>query len=98
MHYRQCWSKSITVKWMLLAMTLSHQVIQHLFRELGITAEWTCSDNGRMVVFVTGLAQIGNAHQCSRPDGSTQPCVTLLLTGCGVGSIRPREQGRCRSC
>ena len=47
------------------ALTLSHQVTQHLFRKLDITAEWTGFDDGRAIVCVTGLAQIGNAHQYS---------------------------------
>src|SRR5437868_5440184 len=46
MHDRQGWSKSRTTECMLLAMTLSHQVTQYRFRELGITAEWTSFDHG----------------------------------------------------
>jgi hypothetical protein len=52
---------------------------QHLFRELDITAEWTSVDHGRMVVCVTGLAQIGDAHQCSRPDGSMKLYIRRVL-------------------
>src|SRR6266446_10297948 len=62
-----------TVKRILLAMTLSHQVTQYLFRQLDITAEWTGFDHGRAIVFVTGLTKRGNVHQCSRPDGSGKP-------------------------
>ena len=69
-HDRQRWLKSCTTKRLLLALTLPHQVTQHLFRKLDITAEWTGVDHGRAIVFVTGLTQSGNAHQCSRPDGS----------------------------
>src|SRR5712691_11166263 len=70
LHDRQRWSKSRTTKGLLLALTLSHQVTKHLFRKLGITAEWTGFDHGRAIVFVTGLTQSGKIHQCSRPDGS----------------------------
>src|SRR5439155_21939303 len=55
LHDRQRWSKSRTTKGLLVALTLSHQVTQHLFRKEDITAEWTSVDHGRMVVFVTGL-------------------------------------------
>src|SRR6267142_2562965 len=41
MHHRQRWSKSRTTKEMLLALTLSHQVTQSLFRKVDIVAEWT---------------------------------------------------------
>ena len=68
-----------TVKRILLAMTLSHQVTQHGFRELDIAAEWTGFDYGRVVVFVTGLAQIGDAHQCSYPDCSGKPCIRRVF-------------------
>src|SRR4029450_11993800 len=69
-HDSQRWSKSRTTKGLLLALTLSHQVTQHLFRKLDIVAEWTDFDHGRAIVFVTGLTQSGNTHQCSRPDCS----------------------------
>src|SRR6266568_1195546 len=95
MHYRQRWSNSITVKCLLVPIMVSHQVTQHLFRELDITAEWTGFDHSRMVVFVTGLAQIENAHQCSHPDCSGKPCiraytsdavlVALVLESTGAG-------------
>ena len=38
MHDRQRWSKSRTTKCLLLALTLSHQVTQHLFRKVGIVS------------------------------------------------------------
>src|SRR5262245_24797803 len=69
-HDRQRWSKSRTTKGILLALPLSHQVTQHLFRKLDIGAEWTGFDHGRAIVFVTSLTQSGYAHQCSRPDCS----------------------------
>src|SRR5215510_10659945 len=67
-HDRQRWSKSRATKRLLLALPLSHQITQHLFRKLDITAEWTSFDHGRAIVCVTGLTKSGNAHQCSRPD------------------------------
>jgi len=67
MHHRQGGSKSITVKCLVVSIVVSHKVTQHLFRELDIAAEWTCFDYGRVVVFVTGLAQIRKVHQCSYP-------------------------------
>src|SRR5215831_5452976 len=66
-HNRQRWLKSRTTKGLLLALTLSPQVTQHLFRKLDITAEGTGCDHGRAIVFVAGLAQNGNAHQYSYP-------------------------------
>src|SRR2546428_9411383 len=62
LHDRQRRSKSLTVKWLLVPIVVSHQVTQHLFRKLDITAEWTGVDHSRVVAFVAGLAQIGNAH------------------------------------
>src|SRR5262245_24090265 len=41
LHDRQRWSKSPTTKGLLLALTLSHQVTQYLFRKLDLVAEWT---------------------------------------------------------
>jgi hypothetical protein len=67
LHDRQRWAKSRTTKGMLLALPLSHQVTQHLFRKLDIGAEWTGVDHGRAIVFVTCLTKSGNAHQCSYP-------------------------------
>src|SRR6266478_8893947 len=64
---------------MLHAQTLSHQVTQHLFRELDIVAEWTGFDHGRAIVFVTGLTKSGNAHRYSYLDGSVKPCVMLVF-------------------
>src|SRR5438128_884787 len=46
LHDRQRWSKSRTTKGLLLALPLSHQVTQHLFRKLDIVAEWTDFDHG----------------------------------------------------
>src|SRR5262245_18446028 len=68
LHDRQRWSKSRTTEGLLLALNLSHQVTQHRFRILNIGAEWTGFDDGRAIVFVTGLTKSGNAYQCSRPD------------------------------
>src|SRR5262245_32889661 len=79
-HDRQCWSKSRTTKGILLALTLSHQVTQHLFRKLGITAEWTGVDHGRAIVFVTGLTQSGNTHQCSRPNYSVKSYIRYVFS------------------
>src|SRR6266702_1568011 len=79
LHDRQRWSKSRTTKGLLLALTLSHQVTQHLFRELDIVAEWTGVDHGRAIVFVTGLTKRGNAHRYSSLDGSVTPCVMLVF-------------------
>src|SRR4030095_11885622 len=73
LHDRPRWSKGSTTKWMLLAMTLLHQVTQHLFRKLDIGAEWTGFDHGRAIVFVTGLTQSGNAHRYSYLNGSMKP-------------------------
>src|SRR5437660_1753830 len=76
---RQRWSKSSTLKCLLVSIVVSHQVTQYLFREVGIAAEWTGVDHGRVMVFVTGLAQIGNAYQCSYPDGSGKPCIRRVF-------------------
>src|SRR5437870_9712184 len=97
LHDRHRWSKSRTTKGMLHALTLSHQVTQHLFRELDIVAKWTGVDHGRAIVFVTGLTKSGNAHQCSRPDGSMKPYMGRVLPRCGVGGTRPGEPRCCRS-
>src|SRR5215510_1706355 len=91
LHDRQRWSKSRTTKWLLLALTLSHQVTQHLFRKLDIGAEWTGFDHGRAIVFVTGLTQSGNAHQCSCPDGSMKLYIRHVLPWYSVGGTRPGE-------
>src|SRR5712691_6849789 len=80
LHDRQRWSKSRTTKGLLLALTLAHQVTQHRFRKLDIVAEWTGVDHGRAIVFVTSLAQSGNAHQCSRPDGSMKPYIRRVFS------------------
>src|SRR5262245_23746091 len=98
MHYRQRWSKSSTVKCLLVPIAVPNYVTQQGFSKLDIVAEWTGFDHSRVVVFVTGLAQIGNAHQCSRPHGSTKPWVMLLLPGCGVDGTRPGEQGCYQLC
>src|SRR2546428_9134137 len=75
LHDRQRWSKSRTTKGLLLALTLSHQVTQHLFRTLDIVAEWTGFDHGRAIVFVTCLTKSGNTHRYSYPDGSMKPYI-----------------------
>src|SRR5215831_5769201 len=78
-HDRQRWSKSRTTEGILLALTLSYQVTQHLFRKLDIIAEWTGFNHGRAIVFVTSLTQSGNAHQCSYPDCSGKPHIRRVL-------------------
>src|SRR6266705_4949763 len=80
MHDRQRWSKSRTTKGLLLALTLSHQVTHHRFRKLDIVAEWTGVDHGRAIVFVTGLAQTGNAHQCSRRNYSGKSYIRCVFS------------------
>src|SRR5262249_1075607 len=97
LYNRQRWSKSRTTKRLLLALTLSHQVTQHLFRKWQMRAEWTGFDQGRAIVFVTGLTQRGNTHQCSRPDGSMKLYIRRVLPWYGVGGTRPGEQECCRS-
>src|SRR5215510_12568399 len=62
------------------ALTLSHQITQHRFKKLDIVAEGTGVDHGRAIVLITGLTKSGNAHQCSRPDGSIpvhQTCTSI---------------------
>src|SRR5205823_9136075 len=93
LHDRQRWSKSRTTKGLLLALTLSHQVTQHLFRKLDIVAEWTGFDHGRAIVFVTGLTQSGNAHRYSFPDGSGQPCVMLVCQDAVLVALILESQG-----
>jgi hypothetical protein len=79
LHDRQCWSKSRTTKGLLLALTLLHQVTQHLFRKLDIIAEWTGFDHGRAIVFVTGLTQSGSAHRYSYPECSGKSYIRRVL-------------------
>src|SRR5262249_35682542 len=96
-HDRQRWAKSCTTKGLLLALTLAHQVTQHLFREWDIVAEWTDFDHGRAIAFVTSLTKSGNAHQCSRRDGSGTSYIRRVLPWYGVGGTHPGEQRYCRS-
>src|SRR5215475_3222622 len=92
-HDRQRWSKSSTTKGLLLALTLSHQVTQHLFRKLDIGAEWTGCDHGRAIVFVTGLTQSGYAHRYSSFDGLVKPCVMLVFQDALLVALVLESQG-----
>src|SRR5215831_7836101 len=93
LHDRQRWSKSCTTKGLLLALTLSHQVTQHLFRKLDIVAEWTGFDHGRAIVFVTGLTKSGNVHRYSSLDGSVQPCIMLVFQDAVLVALVLESQG-----
>src|SRR5215510_14043423 len=92
-HDRQRWSKSRTTKGLLLVLTLSHQVTQHLFRELDIAAEWTGFDHGRAIVFVTGLTKSGQVHRYSYLNGSVKPCVICVFQDAVLVALAPESTG-----
>src|SRR6516162_1367352 len=77
LHDRQRWLKSRTTKGLLLTLTISHQIAQHLFRTLDVGAAWTGFDHSRAIVFVTGLTQSGNAHRYSFPDCSGKSYISV---------------------